>query len=236
LGRPSFVQPCEATMPHTSASELPAPAFLIADDHPMFREALHWVVGEISSHYQVYEVPDFQQAMDVTIRQADVEMIFLDLNMPDMNGLEGLIALRNATPATPIIIVSATEDVETIREAMVCGASGYIPKSLSKSEMVAAVRSVLDGEVFVPVQAGSAPRQSSDGQLEDGISKLTNQQRVVLQLLVSGQSNKQIAYELGTVESTVKAHVSAILRKLKVHSRTQAVIKAAKILAVLGCD
>jgi len=221
-------------MSNLFAPDTSTPAFLIADDHPMFREALHWVVGEVASHYQVYEVPDLSQAMAVTIRQTDVEMIFLDLNMPDMNGLEGLMALRNAAPSTPIVVVSASEDADTIREAMVCGASGYIPKSLSKSEMVAAVHRVLDGEVFVPPQVGSEPRPSLDGQLEDGISQLTNQQRVVLQLLVSGQSNKQIAYELGTVESTVKAHVSAILRKLKVHSRTQAVIKAAKILAVLG--
>lgn len=208
-----------------------APVFLIADDHPMFREALHWVVDEIASSYQVKEVPDLSQAKEVIDRLVDVEMIFLDLNMPDMNGFEGLITLRNAAPATPIVVVSASEEAETIREAMVCGASGYIPKSLSKSDMVAAVRSVLEGGVFVPPQAGSDPGPSD---LEDGIAKLTHQQRVVLQLLVSGQSNKLIAYELGTVESTVKAHVSAILRKLKVHSRTQAVIKASKILAVLS--
>jgi len=213
-------------------SDAETTSFLIADDHPMFREALHWVVHEVASSSGVIEVPDLGQAMEAATERDDIEMIFLDLNMPGMDGLSGLIALRNAVPATPIVVVSASEEPETVREAMVCGASGYIPKSLNKSQMVEAVRKVMAGEVFLPALVDGVT--STDNQLEDGISKLTKQQRVVLHMLVSGQSNKQIAYELGTVESTVKAHVSAILRKLNVYSRTQAVIKASKILAVLG--
>jgi len=174
--------------------------------------------------------------LDVATADDNVELIFLDLNMPGMDGFSGLVALRNAVPSVPIIMVSASEDVGTIREAITCGASGFMPKSLSKDGMVSAVRHVLEGGVFIPNLTGNqTERQASpaDAILAESISQLTHQQRIVLQRLVGGQSNKQIAYELGIVESTVKAHVSAILRKLCVHSRTQAVIKAGKILAYL---
>lgn len=211
-----------------------SPVILIADDHPLFREALQRVAVEVLPDCEVREVASLQPALDAAGEVGDdIELIFLDLNMPGMDGFSGLVALRNTLPATPIIVVSASEDGQTVREAITCGASGFMPKSLSKPDMVLAARRVLEGEIYLPAltEAGDS---GSDAGLEEGISQLTHQQRVVLQMLVSGQSNKQIAYELGIVESTVKAHVSAILRKLKVFSRTQAVIKAGKILAVLG--
>lgn len=210
------------------------PLVLIADDHPLFREALQSVAAELLPDGDVREVDSLEPAMAVARGGDDVELIFLDLNMPGMDGFSGLVSLRNALPSTPIIVVSATEDAETIREAITCGASGFMPKSLGKAEMVCAARKVLDGGIYVPPVCDVQDAQGGDARLEEGISQLTHQQRVVLQMLVGGQSNKQIAYELGIVESTVKAHVSAILRKLKVYSRTQAVIKAGKILAVLG--
>ncbi|OIQ93712.1 transcriptional regulatory protein DegU [mine drainage metagenome] len=211
-------------------SETALPAVLIADDHPLFREALQSVAAEALPHCRLMEVADHGQALDLARRLPEIEMIFLDLNMPGMDGLNGLVALRNAVPAAPIVVVSAQEDAATMREAITLGAAGFMPKSLSKAEMVAAVAQVLEGALYLP-DSGAAPE--SDAGLAEGIAQLTQQQRVVLQLLVNGQSNKRIAYELGIVESTVKAHVSAILRKLKVHSRTQAVIKAGKILAAL---
>jgi DNA-binding NarL/FixJ family response regulator len=210
------------------------PVILIADDHPLFREALQRVAAEVLPDGAVQEVAALQPALELAQAGGEIELIFLDLNMPGMNGFSGLVALRNALPATPIIVVSASEDAETIREAITCGASGFMPKSLSKPEMVGAARRVLEGEIYLPPMGEGLEIGSGDAKLEEGISQLTHQQRVVLQMLVGGQSNKQIAYELGIVESTVKAHVSAILRKLKVYSRTQAVIKAGKILAVLG--
>jgi DNA-binding NarL/FixJ family response regulator len=217
-------------------SEGECPTILIADDHPLFREALQRVGAEVFSDYIFREVACCEEALDVAKGDDNVELIFLDLNMPGMDGFCGLVALRNAVPSVPIIMVSASEDIGTIREAITCGASGFMPKSLSKDGMVSAVRYVLEGGVFTPNLTGSqTERQTSpaDAILAESISQLTHQQRVVLQRLVSGQSNKQIAYELSIVESTVKAHVSAILRKLRVHSRTQAVIKAGKILAYL---
>ncbi len=211
-------------------SETALPAVLIADDHPLFREALQSVAAEALPHCRLHQVADHAQALDLARRLPEIEMIFLDLNMPGMDGLNGLVALRNAVPAAPIVVVSAQEDAATMREAITLGAAGFMPKSLSKAEMVAAVARVLEGALYLPESGVPA---ESDAGLAEGIAQLTQQQRVVLQLLVNGQSNKRIAYELGIVESTVKAHVSAILRKLKVQSRTQAVIKAGKILAAL---
>lgn len=205
---------------------------LIADDHPLFREALQRVAVEVFADHGFFEVDNCDKAIEA-INDENLELIFLDLNMPGMDGFNGLVSLRNAAPSVPIIVVSASEDVGTVREAITYGASGFIPKSLSKEDMVAAVRLVLDGGVYTPTPGGDGARQAIrvDLKLAESISQLSHQQRIVLQMLVSGRPNKQIAYELNIVESTVKAHVSAILRKLKVHSRTQAVIKAGKILS-----
>lgn len=209
---------------------------LIADDHPLFREALRRVAEEVLPGSACREVAACEDAIAAARGDDGIEVILLDLHMPGMDGLNGLMALRNAAPSVPIIVVSAAEDPATIREAITCGASGFMPKSLSKHDMVAALRLVLEGGVFTPPVANGAGRRqlgSAEAKLAAGISQLTHQQRIVLQMLVNGQPNKQIAYELGVVESTVKAHVSAILRKLGVHSRTQAVIKAGKILTQL---
>jgi len=204
---------------------------LIADDHPLFREALQRVVADVLADHVFQEVDSLDGAVEA-VSDENFELIFLDLNMPGMDGFNGLVCLRNRAPSVPIIVVSASEDPATMREAITYGASGFLPKSLSKEQMAAAVRTVLDGGVYAPAPACGSERQfvRSDAALADSIVQLSHQQRIVLQMLVSGRPNKQIAYELNIVESTVKAHVSAILRKLKVHSRTQAVLKAGKIL------
>lgn len=205
---------------------------LIADDHPLFREALHSITADLFIDHRLFEVDTCEKAI-AAIRDENLELIFLDLNMPGMDGFNGLVTLRNAAPTTPIIVVSASDDIATVRAAITYGASGFLPKSLSKQAMVAAVRHVLEGGVYIPagVAGGARPQACSDNKLAESIAQLSPQQRIVLQMLVGGRPNKQIAYELNIVESTVKAHVSAILRKLEVHSRTQAVIKAGKILS-----
>ena len=216
-------------------TERESATILIADDHPLFREALQRVAIEVFADHNFLEVDNCDKAIEA-IDDENLEFIFLDLNMPGMDGFNGLVSLRNAAPSVPIIVVSATEDPRIVREAITYGASGFIPKSLSKDEMVAAVRVVLDGDVYTPPLSDGGTRHSvlqADVKLAEGISQLSHQQRIVLQMLASGRPNKQIAYELNIVESTVKAHVSAVLRKLKVHSRTQAVIKAGKILSML---
>lgn len=217
-------------------SDTESAAILIADDHPLFRDALRNVVAGVLAGHHCIEVDSFDKAL-AACGNEDLELIFLDLNMPGMVGFNGLVALRNAAPSVPIVVVSASEDATTVTEAITYGASGFLPKSLAKDDMAAAVKLVLDGEIFTPRTAAAgagSPLGTGDVALADSISQLTHQQRVVLQMLVNGRPNKQIAYELSIVESTVKAHVSAILRKLRVHSRTQAVVKASKILSLLG--
>lgn len=208
---------------------------LIADDHPLFRGALHQVVSEAVGGHDCVEVEDLDSARD-QLKLSDFDLILLDLNMPGMNGFTGLIALRNLAPATPIIVVSAEDNSTSIQEAITFGASGFIPKSLSKELMTQALQQVLAGEVFLPPDMGdhgTGKGNLDDDMLGEGLAALTPQQRCVVEMLVTGKSNKVIAYELSIAESTVKAHVSAILRKLHVTNRTQAVINAAQILVKL---
>lgn len=206
---------------------------LIADDHPLFRDALRQVVMATLPQHAVSEASTFEGAMAAAAGD-QLDLILLDIGMPGMNGFAGLISLRNNVPATPVVVVSADESRETVSQAMTLGASGFIPKSLEREHMIAAVRMVLNGEVYVPAQ-GDAPSVlgGEECRFREGYAALTQQQRKVLEMLVAGKSNKVIAYELDVTESTVKAHVSAILRKLRVHSRTQAVLNASRLLPAL---
>lgn len=208
------------------------PKVLIADDHPLFREALRQVVAETFEVFDCIEAETLEDAAAFLARH-DFELVLLDLRMPGMNGFAGLVRLRNAAPATPIIVVSAEDMPETVGDAITYGAAGFLPKSLPKERMAAAVREVLAGEIYIPTEILKAPPTFDDAQLGERLATLTPQQRCVLEMLLAGKSNKVIAYELSIAESTVKAHVSAILRKLKVTNRTQAVINAAKILSQL---
>lgn len=207
---------------------------LIADDHPLFRDALRQVVIATLPLHAISEASTFEGAMAAAAGD-QLDLILLDINMPGMNGFAGLISLRNHVPATPVVVVSADETRDTVSQAMTLGASGFIPKSLEREHMIEAVRQVLNGEVFVPA-LGVAPLAVggvNESRFREGYATLTAQQRKVLEMLVAGKSNKVIAFELEVTESTVKAHVSAILRKLRVHSRTQAVLNASRMLPSL---
>lgn len=157
-------------------------------------------------------------------------MILLDLSMPGISGFSGLIYLRAQYPAIPVVIVSASDDIATIRSSLDFGASGFIPKRFGVETLREAIGKVMAGEVWVPPDVDlSAAADPEMTQLRDRLVTLTPQQVRVLMMLSEGLLNKQIAYELGVSEATIKAHVSAILQKLGVESRTQAVIAAAKI-------
>ena len=203
---------------------------LIADDHPLFRDALRQVVAEALPDAAIVEAQNLQAASKCVASADDLDLILLDLNMPGVNGLSGLVDLRDQTPTTPIVVVSASEEANIIERAMVCGASGFIPKSLPKHVMVDAIGEIMAGKVFLP-QIGNMPPPSA-GDMPDVLKRaatLTRKQRLVLSLIARGKSNKIIAYELDVTDTTVKAHVTAILRKLKVTSRTQAAIVAREI-------
>ena len=205
---------------------------LIADDHPLFRGALREAVNGLFDHADIAEAGTFEEVTDVLERGSDVDLILLDLRMPGVRGFSGLMYLRAQYPSLPIVVVSANDDPAVIRRCMEFGASGFIPKTLGVDALRQAVGQVLQGEVWTPpdvdLQRGADTESAA---VIARLATLTPQQVRVLMMLSGGLLNKQIAYELGVSEATVKAHVSAILQKLGVESRTQAVIAAGKIEA-----
>lgn len=203
---------------------------VIADDHPLFRGALHTAVSGEFAGAEISEAGSFDEAIALLERGADVDLVLLDLKMPGVRGFSGLMYLRAQYPAVPVVIVSANEDAAVIRRCMEFGASGFIPKTLGIDEMRAAISTVLAGGVWTPPDIdlkGGADVATTE--LVARLATLTPQQVRVLMMLSEGMLNKQIAFELNLSEATVKAHVSAILQKLNVESRTQAVIAASKI-------
>ena len=205
---------------------------LIADDHPLVRGALREAVAGVAAGAEVIEAGDFDVVAKTLGERGDLDLVLLDLTMPGVQGFSGLMYLRAQYPGTPVIVVSGNEDRGVIRRCIEFGASGFIPKSVDVESMRSAVRTVLDGGAWTPADIDLATppdRETSD--IVRRLGSLTPQQVRVLMMLSEGLLNKQIAYELSVSEATVKAHVSAILQKLGVESRTQAVIAASKIAA-----
>ncbi|MBY0381236.1 MAG: response regulator transcription factor [Xanthobacteraceae bacterium] len=203
---------------------------VIADDHPLFRGALREAVTSVVPATNISEAGSFGELTALLEKEPDVDLVLLDLSMPGVSGFSGLIYLRAQYPAIPVVVVSASDDGETIRRSMEFGASGFIPKRFGVEALREAIGKVMNGDVWTPseidLSAGADPDMAK---LRDRLITLTPQQVRVLMMLSEGLLNKQIAYELGVSEATIKAHVSAILQKLGVESRTQAVIVAAKI-------
>jgi DNA-binding NarL/FixJ family response regulator len=195
-------------------------SFLIADDHPMVRDALVSALGQTFACARFNVAGTLGQAQDALDHDPETDAVLLDLDMPGMAGLTGLARLRSEHPTVPIIVVSAAREALVVRRAYEFGASAYIDKSASLEEISGIVRAVLDGEIFTP------PDAPPEGSFAQRAVQLTPQQWRVLALMVEGDQNKQIAHKLGVGEATVKAHVTVILRKLGVRSRTQAVIEA----------
>ena len=215
---------------------------LITDDHPLFREALRSAATEAFSEGVTVEARSLEEALQQVETHGDFDLVLLDLSMPDTQGFHGLLTLRNRFPKLPVVVVSGMEDHRIIAEAMSYGAAGFVPKSTARPELVQALLTAMDGEVYLPPSYREArgqdttPCGAAGSAMVERLKSLTPQQLRVLQMLREGKLNKQIAYELDVGETTVKAHVSAILRKLKVFSRTQAVIEANKtdFDAILG--
>jgi DNA-binding NarL/FixJ family response regulator len=204
--------------------------FLIADDHPLFRGALREAINGLFDRIEVAEAGSFEQVVERLETGGEVDLILLDLQMPGVRGFSGLIYLRAQYPSLPVAIVSANNDPAVIGHCMAFGAAGFLPKTLGVEALRGAIARVLAGEMWTPPDvelAGTGDAETAA--LIRRLATLTPQQVRVLMMLSGGLLNKQIAYELGVSEATVKAHVSAILQKLGVDSRTQAVIAAGKI-------
>jgi DNA-binding NarL/FixJ family response regulator len=203
---------------------------VIADDHPLFRDALRQAVASVVTPAKIDEAGSFEELTALLDQDSDVDLVLLDLTMPGISGFSGLIYLRAQFPAIPVVIVSASDDGGTIRQSLDFGASGFIPKRFGVETLRDAITKVLGGDVWVPPDTDLSSQTDPElARLRDRLVTLTPQQVRVLMMLSEGLLNKQIAYELGVSEATIKAHVSAILQKLGVESRTQAVIAAAKI-------
>ena len=201
---------------------------VVADDHPLFREAVVLAVRRFAGvEAEILEAGTLDEAARVAAAEPELDLLLLDLAMPGAQGLSGLVELRRRFPALPIVVVSAAEDPRLIREAIAAGAMGYVPKSLDRAGIGEALGRVLAGEVWQPAQGGDAAAPSVAGRLQ----ALTPQQANILKLMVAGKPNKIIAHELAIAETTVKAHVTLILRKLGVFSRTQAVLAARDFFA-----
>jgi len=199
-----------------------AATVIVADDHPLIREALRHALAKIAPAPRVLEAASLPEALALLESESAVDLAILDLNMPGMNGFAGLAQLRSSEPALPVVIVSATTDQEVVRRAIELGAAGFIPKTLPLGTIAEAIRTILAGEVWLPEELEPPANEEMAKRLRD----LTPQQLRVLAMISQGLPNKQIAYALSVGEPTVKAHVTAILRKLGVSSRTQAVIAA----------
>ena len=208
---------------HTSEPTLCMARAIIADDHPLFRAAMKQALADCLSS-DIIEVSSFQQLEQVLPEQPQTELVFLDLSMPGNRGLTGLSVLRSQYPDVLVVIVSANEDTRVVRQAMALGASGYIPKSVPLPEWEIAVETVLTGDNWLPASMQNIMSETDEemSAFANKLEQLTPQQFKVLQCIADGLLNKQIAYELGVQETTIKQHASAILRKLKCVNRTQA--------------
>ena len=201
---------------------------IIVDDHPLFRAALRQTLSGGDPSIAVEEAGDLTEVNTALEANRDCDLVLLDLNMPGTRGFSGLLLLRAQYPEIPVMIISAVEDGGVIRRAFELGAAGYLHKSVGPVDIRRAIETVLSGEVYVP-EGMDLPADDAQSALMLRLASLTPQQIRVLMMLSDGLMNKQIAYELSISEATVKAHVSAILQKLDVDSRTQAVIAASKI-------
>lgn len=200
---------------------------LIADDHPLFREALRNLITKHYPSTRIYEADTIRSLYELVENHPNADLLLLDLTMPGAAGYSALVHLRSQYPLLPIVIVSAHEDPLLIRRAIDHGAMGFIPKSIDSGLLGKILTHILEGNTWVPEHTPEAPCITQDEKEAALLVKeLTPQQFRVLQMVSTGQLNKQIAYELGVSEATIKTHMTAILRKLKVNNRTQAVLIA----------
>ncbi len=203
---------------------------LVVDDHPLFCDALTLTLRSLADFDEIRTAGTLEKALEITNSDPDIDLVILDLNLPDVNGLDGLVRLRTAAPKAAIIIASSMADNRMISHALKAGADGFVPKHSQRSVFRRAFEAVSKGQAFVPDGYIAPNGQGTDPTAaEDALARLaslTNQQARILNLICEGKLNKQIAYDLSIAETTVKAHVTAIMRKLGVHSRTQAVLIA----------
>jgi len=204
----------------------PARRALVIDDHPMFCDALELTLRDCAGFADIATADSLAGGLDALDAGGGCDLIVLDLNLPDVTGLDGLLRLKSRAPGTPVIVVSSMTENAIIASAMKAGAAGYVPKHSPHSEFRAAIARVLDGGTYMPEQFVDVAEPADGPDPVSRLASLTPQQARILDLICDGKLNKQIAFDLSIAETTVKAHVTAIMRKLSVQSRTQAVLVA----------
>ena len=208
---------------------------LLVDDHPLIRQALQAVLTELEADLEVFEAANCQDALALAERQPKLDLVLLDIHMPGVSGLDCLHTFRERLPAVPVVVLSASEDPADMTHAIDSGAMGFIPKSQSSQVMIGALRLVLAGGVYLPPEAirrtapGAPPTAQPSRPTSWRDIGLTERQAEVLALLVQGKPNKLICRDLDLAEGTVKIHITAILKALKVTNRTQAVIEVSRL-------
>lgn len=203
---------------------------LIADDHALFRDGLGMRLEQLYPNIIILQASNFGQALKILEENNQVELIILDLDMPDMSWEEGFAAMRQKAKEARFVVVSASEDVRNIRKTLGEGACGYIPKRSDPKILSRALQLILDGGTYLPPELlDVAMPAENKGESKTKNKTLTARQMQVLELIAQGLSNKQIAYEMGVSEATVKLHINALLRAIGVTNRTQAVITAQKM-------
>lgn len=207
--------------------------FLVIDDHPLFREALIAAVNVAFPYAETDECGSLALALQKLAKDDSYDLALLDLKIPDTDGFDGLLDIRARHPRLPVVVVSGHEDPQIIKAVLSYGAAGFIPKSTKKDELTGAIRSVINGEIYVPESYdepdGDPLVENRTREVVESLATLTPQQFRVIKMLRDGKLNKQIAFDLQVGETTVKAHVSEILRKLNVNNRTQAAMELSKI-------
>ena len=210
---------------------------LVVDDHPLIRQALLVVLTQLDADLEVLEAGNVQDALALAEANSDLSVVLLDIHLPGVSGLDALQAFRDRAPAVPVVVISASEDPADITRALDSGAMGFIPKSQSSQVMISALRLVLAGGVYLPPEmvrrspragGAAAPPPAAAGTSYRDLG-LTERQAQVLALLIQGMPNKLICRELDLAEGTVKIHITAILKALKVSNRTQAVIEVSRL-------
>ena len=210
---------------------LQADTVIVADDHPLFRTAIKEALQASQGETTFLEANSFESLQELVDENQDVDLVLLDLHMPGVSGFAGLVYLCKRYPSVPVVIISANEDPMVIQRALDHGAAGFIPKSSNIKTITSAISDILMGEIWAPVSKQSNLPGSNVSELElaERMSQLTPQQFKVLMSVSQGLLNKQIAFDMGISEATIKAHVTAIMNKLGVTNRTQAVMAAHKL-------
>ena len=203
---------------------------LIADDHPLFRDALCRAVQGLYPDAEIRDAASVAALQQLLETHADADLLLLDLHMPGASGFSALVHIRASWPSLPVIVISGNEEPGVMQRAIGHGASGYIPKASDPAQMATAISAVLDGDIWLPPGIGTGGKLAADeADIARRVRELTPHQFRVLMMLADGLLNKQIAYELGVSEATVKAHMTAVMKKLGVSNRTQAVVAAARL-------